>query len=67
MATSYLLAGEVEEACRLAAAALTVGRDRRSRRVVHRVRDFRAQLDSRRHGQCVRQLDDQLLDVVLNP
>jgi hypothetical protein len=30
MATSYLLADEVEEACRLAAAALTVGRERRS-------------------------------------
>jgi len=30
MASSYLLAGEVEEACRLAAAALTVGRERRS-------------------------------------
>jgi hypothetical protein len=30
MATSYLLADEVEEACRLAAAALTVGWERRS-------------------------------------
>jgi hypothetical protein len=67
MATSYLLAGEVEEACRLAAAALAVGRDRRSPRVIHRVRDFRAQLDPRRHGRCVRQLDEQLLNVVLNP
>jgi tetratricopeptide (TPR) repeat protein len=67
MATSYLLAGEVEEACRLATAALTVGRDRRSPRVIHRVRDFRAQLDPRRHGRCVRQLDEQLLNVVLNP
>jgi tetratricopeptide (TPR) repeat protein len=67
MAISYLLAGEVEEACRLAAAALAVGRDRRSPRVIHRVRDFRAQLDPRRHGRCVRQLDEQLLNVVLNP
>ncbi len=67
MATSYLLADEVEEACRLAAAALAVGRDRRSPRVIHRVRDFRAQLDPSRHGRCVRQLDEQLLNVVLNP
>jgi hypothetical protein len=67
MAASYLLAGEVEEACRLAAAALTVGRERRSPRMIHRVRDFRAQLDPRRHGRCVRQLDQQLLNVVLNP
>jgi tetratricopeptide (TPR) repeat protein len=67
MATSYLLAGEVEEACQLAAAALAVGRERRSPRVIHRVRDFRAQLDPRRHGRCVRQLDEQLLNVVLNP
>lgn len=61
------IAGEVEEACQRAAAALTVGRDRRSPRVIHRVRDFRGQLDPRRHGQCVRQLDEQLLNVVLNP
>jgi hypothetical protein len=66
LATSYLFAGEVEEACRLAAAALAIGRARRSPRVVRRVRDFRARLDPRRYGECVRQLDEQLLEVVLN-
>jgi tetratricopeptide (TPR) repeat protein len=67
LATSHLLAREVEEACRLAAVALAIGRDRSSPRVIHRVRDFRAQLDPRRHGDCVRQLDEHLVDVVLNP
>ncbi len=67
LATSYLFAREVEEACRLAALALAIGRDRSSPRVIHRVRDFRAQLDPRQHGECVRRLDEQLLDVVLNP
>src|SRR6266508_6268107 len=61
LATSYLLAREVEEACRLAALGLAIGRDRSSARVIHRVRDFRAQLDPRGHGECVRQLDEQLL------
>jgi transcriptional regulator with XRE-family HTH domain/tetratricopeptide (TPR) repeat protein len=66
LAESYVLAREIEEACRLFSEAFDIGVQLRSYRVLNRVRQIRKELDPWKDTKGVRELDERLLASFLN-
>ncbi len=67
LAEAHVLSGEIEEACRLAGEAFTIGIQRGSRSVLGRVEEVRARLDPWKDAPAVKELDEFLLASFLHP
>jgi hypothetical protein len=66
LAESYILNNEIEEACRLASEAFTIGTQLQSDRVLKRVGHIRKQLTPWKRTHAVRELDEQLVGGLLH-
>ncbi len=62
LSESYMLKEEIEESCRLAGEAFTIGVELRSNRVVKRVGEVRRELAPWKGAQTVRELEERMVE-----